>query len=70
MYEKEYTYRLDTDIEMVGLHLIGQADIGKIKLAKKQQTGRLLNETIKGERIVDYALEGIHNAVIYNGDSI
>lgn len=68
MYEKEYTYRLDSDIEMVGLHLIGQADIGKIKLAKKQQTGRLLNETIKGERLVDYALEGIHNAVIYNGD--
>ena len=68
MYEKEYTYRLDTDIEMVGLHLVAQADIGKIKLAKKQQTGRLLNETIKGERKVDYALEGIHNAVIYNGD--
>ncbi len=68
MYEKEYTYRLNSDIEMVGLHLIGQADIGKIKLAKKQQTGRLLNETIKGERLVDYALEGIHNAVIYNGD--
>lgn len=68
MYEKEYTYRLDTTIEMVGLHLVGQADIGKIKLGKKQQTGRLLNETIKGERIVDYALEGKHNAVIYNGD--
>lgn len=68
MYEKEYTYRLDTEIEMVGLHLVGQADIGKIKLAKKQQTGRLLNETIKGERMVDYALEGKHNAVIYNGD--
>lgn len=68
MYEKEYTYRLDTEIEMVGLHCVGQADIGKIKLAKKQQTGRLLNETIKGERHVDYALEGIHNAVIYNGD--
>ena len=68
MYEKEYTYRLDTTIEMVGLHLVGQADIGKIKLGKKQQTGRLLNETIKGERLVDYALEGKHNAIIYNGD--
>jgi len=68
MYQKEYTYRLDTAIEMVGLHLVGKADIGKIKIAKKQQTGRLLNETIKGERQVDYALEGVHNAVIYNGD--
>ena len=68
MYEKEYTYRLDSDIELVGIHLIGQADIGKIKLAKKQQTGRLLNETIKGERLVDFALEGTHKAVIYNGD--
>lgn len=67
-YEKEYTYRLDTAIELVGLHLIAQVDVGKIKLAKKQQTGRLLNETIKGERQVDYALEGVHNAVIYNGD--
>lgn len=68
MYEKEYTYRLYTEIEMVGLHLVGQADIGKIQLGKKQQTGRLINETIKGQRKVDYALEGIHNAVIYNGD--
>jgi len=68
MYEKEYTYRLDTAVELVGLHLVGQADIGKIKLAEKQRTGRLTNETIKGERVVDYALEGQHKAVIYNGD--
>ena len=67
-YEQEYTYRLEADIEIVGLHLVGKCDIGKIKLAKQQQSGRLLSETIKGERQVDYATEGCHNAVIYNGD--
>ncbi len=68
MYEKEYTYRLDSCVELVGLHLVGQADISKIKLSQKTATGRFLSETIKGERLVDYALEGVHNAVIYNGD--
>ena len=67
-YEQEYTYRLNTEVEIVGLHLVGKCDIGKIKLAKQNQSGRLLNETIKGERMVDYAIEGTHNATIYNGD--
>ncbi len=67
-YEQEYTYRLDTDIEIVGLHLVAKCDIGKIKLAKQRQSGRLLSETIKGQREVDYATDGCHQAVIYNGD--
>jgi len=67
-YEQEYTYRLDTEVEIVGLHLIGKCDIGKIKLAKYKQSGRLLSETIKGERMVDFATDGCHNSVIYNGD--
>ena len=68
MYEKEYTYRLDSAVELVGLHLVGQAEISKIKLSKKKPSGRFLSEAIKGERLVDYALEGAHKAVIYNGD--
>ncbi|TVU84951.1 hydantoinase/oxoprolinase family protein [Pseudoalteromonas neustonica] len=68
MYEKEYTYRLDSAVELVGLHLVGQAEISKIKVSKKKPSGRFLSEAIKGERLVDYALEGAHKAVIYNGD--
>ncbi len=67
-YEQEYSYRLDNDIELVGLHLVGKADVGKVKLARQAQTGRLLSEAIKGERMVDFAEDGSHQSVIYEGE--
>ncbi|GGI80186.1 5-oxoprolinase [Shewanella hanedai] len=68
LYLQEYTYNLDNEIELVGLHLVGKADVGKVKLPKQQQSGRLIAETIKGEREVDYAEDGVHTSVIYDGD--
>ncbi len=50
------------------MHLVGKADVGKVKLAKQQQSGRLIAETIKGEREVDFAEDGVHTSVIYDGD--
>ncbi len=67
-YEKEYTYRLNANIELIGLHLVGTVDIGKIKLSKAHTSGRTLTECIKGERTVDFALDGIHTTTLYNGD--
>jgi N-methylhydantoinase A len=67
-YEREYTYRLDAPIEFVGLHLIARADIGKLEPVKLRSTGRKVVEALKGRRDVDYALEGVHSAAIYDGD--
>ncbi|HVW71206.1 MAG TPA: hydantoinase/oxoprolinase family protein [Steroidobacteraceae bacterium] len=67
-YEREYTYRLDAPVEFVGLHLVARADIGKLEPVKLQASGRKVAQALKGRREVDYALEGVHTADIYDGD--
>ena len=69
-YEREYTYRLDAPVEMVGLHVIASVEIGKLTMARREATGRTLGEARKGTRRVDYALEGIHEAAIYDGEKL
>lgn len=66
-YEREYTYRLDAPVEMVGIHLVASAEVGKLEMAKSEPTGNDVSLAKKGERDVDYALEGIHKASIYDG---
>ncbi len=67
-YEREYTYRLDAAVELVGVHLIARADIGKLEPVRLAKKGQPLAAALKGQRQVDYALEGVHAADIYNGD--
>jgi len=66
-YEREYTYRLDAPVEMVGIHLIASAEVGKLSMVENPATDRPVREALKGRRRVDYALEGIHEADIYDG---
>lgn len=70
-YEREYTYRLDTPVELVGIHVVASATVGKLTL----QPGKLVSDPdasacIKSERSVDYALDGIHSAQIYDGTAL
>jgi N-methylhydantoinase A len=67
-YEREYTYRLDAAIEVVGVHVVAIAEIGKLAPAKLPVTGRALDDARKGSREVDYATEGRHDADVYDGD--
>jgi len=67
-YEREYTYRLDAAIEVVGVHLVAVAEIGKLEPARLLVTGRSLAEAKKESRDVDYATEGHHDADVYDGD--
>ena len=69
-YEREYTYRLDAPVEMVGLHVVATVDIGKLTLIRRETTGRVLRDAQKGTRRVDYALEGVHEATIYDGERL
>ena len=67
-YEREYTYRLDAPVEFVGAHVVAVAEVGKLTPARLPSTGRTLDDAGKGTRLVDYATEGIHEAVIYAGE--
>lgn len=66
-YEREYTYRLDAPVEMVGIHLVASAEVGKLTMQTRPATGTSVEHALKGRRPVDYALEGIHEAAIYDG---
>ncbi len=69
-YEREYTYRLDAPVEMVGIHLVASAEVGKLTMKKREGSGADTASALKGEREVDYALEGIHKAKIYDGTKL
>ena len=66
-YEREYTYRLDTPVQIVGIHLVASAEVGKITMRKQLAGEADASAAIKGKRRVDYAMEGVHEASIYDG---
>ena len=58
-YEREYTYRLGAPVE-----------IGKLTLTEQAPAGAGIDRAFKGRRAVDYALEGVHRAAIYDGERL
>tara|TARA_B100000686_G_C16805062_1_gene989367 strand:- start:5920 stop:8007 length:2088 start_codon:yes stop_codon:yes gene_type:complete len=70
VYEREYTYRLNTPVEIVGMHVVVMADIGKLEITKMDAGNHNVGNEQKGKRMVDYAQEGIHEATIYDGASL
>jgi len=69
-YEREYTYRLDAPVEMVGIHLVARAEVGKLELKPAELGTADASPALKGQREVDYALEGKHQADIYDGEKL
>lgn len=67
-YEREYTYRLDSPIDLVSFHVVATAEVGKLRPEKLKPTGRRIEETEKGRRQVDFTDDGIHESIIYHGD--
>ena len=70
VYEREYTYRLDAPVEMVGIHLVAKAEVGKLEMVPEKLGDSDAKPARKGERQVNYALEGTHVATIYDGDKL
>ncbi len=70
IYEREYTYRLTAPVEIVGLHLIASAEVGKLEIVALPKTGASLGGAVKGMRMVDYATEGRHEAIIYDAEKL
>ena len=69
-YEREYTYRLEAPVEMVGFHLVAKAEVGKLEMRPEPLGSADASGAIKGQRQVDYALEGKHEATIYDCDAL
>lgn len=69
-YEREYTYRLPMPVELVGIHLIASAEVGKLDPQPEPLTDAPASTAEKGRRAVNYALEGTHQATIYDGDRL
>jgi N-methylhydantoinase A len=67
-YEREYTYRLDVPVDLVGFHVVAQAEVGKLQPEKLPTTGAVVEDAVKERRKVDFTEAGIREAVIYNGD--
>jgi N-methylhydantoinase A len=66
-YEKEYTYRLDAPVEIVGFHVVASAGVGKLNLQELPSSGKSTKEAEKERRKVDFTEEGEHETVIYDG---
>jgi N-methylhydantoinase A len=69
-YEREYTYRLDAPVELVGVHVVATAEVGKLVPAPLPVSGAGLDSARKGRREVDYELEGVHAADVYDGERL
>jgi N-methylhydantoinase A len=68
LYEREYTYRLDAPVELVGVHLVAVADVGKLVPEPVAVSGRPLEAALKGTREVDFDTEGVHTAAVHDGE--
>jgi len=69
-YEREYTYRLDAPVEMVGIHLVAKAEVGKLEMRPEPSGGSDASDAVKGRRMVDYAPDGRHEATLYDGEAL
>jgi len=67
-YEKEFTYRLDSQVDMIQFHLVAFAKIDKPDLQERKKTNITLDKTIKEKRKVDFDQMGIHESCIYDFD--
>ena len=69
-YEKEFTYRLDSQVDMIQFHLVARAKINKPELEKRRNSGIKTKDTIKEKRIVDFDEMGEHETTIYDFDKL
>ena len=69
-YEKEFTYRLDSQVDMIQFHLVAVAKIDKPALEKRNRSGLKVEDTIKEKRFVDFDEMGEHESAIYNFDKL
>ena len=65
-HKREYTFELDTPIELVNFHTVVFADVDKKPLPLRPTMGRTADEAHKGQRKVDFDDSGVRDADIYD----
>lgn len=65
-HEREYTFRLDNEVELVNYHVVLISEVEKQSLSQKAVTGRRVEDCRKGGRRVDFDEHGTHLADIYD----
>ena len=68
LHEHTYTFRLDTQIELVNYHLTAFGVVEKPDLNKIDKTGLSLEKARKGKRSVNFDELGFHESPIYERD--
>lgn len=69
-HEREYTFRLDSPIEIVNFHVVVFSDIEKQSLPKLPKSGKSVEGALKTNRDVDFDEAGIHKTAIYDWASL
>lgn len=65
-HQREYTFQLPNDVEVVNLHVVAIAEIDKQPIPERRVTGRSLGEARRKPRRVDFDDQGCHLADIYD----
>lgn len=65
-YEREYTYRLQSAVQLVGYHLVAGCRVDKPRLTHGAPSGPFASAAIKDRREVDFDLAGVCVADIYD----
>ncbi|HVW67380.1 MAG TPA: hydantoinase/oxoprolinase family protein [Steroidobacteraceae bacterium] len=65
-YEREYTYRLDSRVELVGYHFTASYPIEQPKPMRRAARAGGAEACRKASRLVDFAEDGLHEAYIYD----
>ena len=69
-YEREYTYRLDAPVEMVGIHVTATARVGGVEIKRQELGAESAHGAQKSTRKVDFAPEGVFETAIYDGSRL
>lgn len=68
-YEREYTYRLKNNVELVTFQLVAFASVNLPELSKIEIQGTV-DDAIKSKRSVDFDDDGTLTAIIYDRDKL
>lgn len=66
-YEKRFTYRLASPVQLVNFHLVAKVPVDKPELARRPKTGRDFKDALLTTRSVDFDKHGVHDATIVDG---
>jgi N-methylhydantoinase A len=64
-HEREYTFRMDSPIEIVNAHLVAYAMVGKANFRRREAGTGSAQDALRKHRHVDFDEHGIHETPIY-----